>query len=361
MERLLIVRLSSMGDIIHALPAATALRHAFPAARIGWVVEERWAELLCTLPTARAGRRSPQRPLVDHLHLVNTKAWRRAPFSFHTWQQAASVWSDMTSSRYEAAVDFQGSVRSAVVARLSGATVIYGPAQPRENAASMCYSRQVQVCGKHVIDQNLSLASATAGRSLELWPVDFPIDPEAEAAADERLRENGSYAILNPGAGWGAKQWPAERYGEVARMLSRHGITSFLNYGPGEEEVASAAHTASGGAGQLLSCSLTHLISITRRARLFIGGDTGPLHLAAALGVPVVAIFGPTDPARNGPFGTESIVLRHPESPTTHSRNSEPHDTMLEITSDYVMAAARHLLASASSKSVAARVEAGHV
>jgi heptosyltransferase-1 len=345
MDRLLIVRLSSMGDIIHALPAATALRHAFPSAILGWVVEERWAELLCTLPTARSGRRSPQRPLVDKLHLVNTRLWRRSPRSFQSVQQMASVLSDVRSSHYEIAVDFQGAVRSAIVARVSGATTIYGAAQPRENAASMWYTRQVLPGGTHVVEQNLALAEALAGRKLQPLPVQFPFDPDAEARAESRRREIGSYAILNPGAGWGAKQWPAGRYGEVAKRLRQHGVTSFLNFGPGEEALARTAQEASGATAQLLTCSLTELISITRRARLFIGGDTGPMHLAAALQVPVVAIFGPTDPARTGPYGTQSIVLRHPESPTTHARKAQPHHTLLQITSDYVMAAARQLLA----------------
>ncbi len=159
-------------------------------------------------------------------------------------------------------------------------------------------------------------------------------------------RDFGDFALLNPGAGWGAKQWPAERYGQVARRLAEDGVKSLINFGPGEEPLMRAVESASEGTAQGIACSLTELIALTRRARLFIGGDTGPMHLAAALGIPVVAIFGPTNPARNGPFGTRSIVLRSPASPTTHSRRAQPDPGMLEISSDEVVAAARKLLRS---------------
>ncbi len=141
---------------------------------------------------------------------------------------------------------------------------------------------------------------------------------------DQRLAQAGvgEFAILNPGAGWGAKRWPAERYGRVARALAKDGVRSILNYGPGEDDLACQAETASEGAAYPMKCSITELIALTRRAKLFIGGDTGPLHLAAALQVPVVAIFGPTDPARTGPYGTRSVVLRNPVSPTSHARRA---------------------------------------
>ena len=152
------------------------------------------------------------------------------------------------------------------------------------------------------------------------------------------------FAILNPGAGWGAKRWPSERYGLVARALADRGVRSVINFGPGEEALAQATAVAGAGAAVALQCTISELIALTRRAKLFIGGDTGPLHLAAALQVPVVAIFGPTDPARNGPYGTRSVVLRNPESATTHARNPNPDEAMLEIGVDAVVDAARSLL-----------------
>jgi heptosyltransferase-1 len=345
-QRLLIVRLGSMGDIIHTLPAATALRRAFPEASLGWVVEERWAELLCTLAEPRSGPRSPRRPLVDRVHTVNTKVWRKSLLSMQTWEQIVAGLSELRAQRYEVAMEFQGAVRSALLARWSGAPVIYGAAQPRENVASMFYTRQVMAGGSHVVEQNLSLAEAVARRPLEMPKIEFPHDETVEKQCEDRVRQIGDFVLLNPGAGWGAKQWPAERYGEVAARLAEDGVKSLINFGPGEEVLMREVESASKGTAQGTACSLTELITITRRARLFIGGDTGPIHLAAALGIPVVAIFGPTNPARNGPFGTRSIVLRSSASPTTHSRRAQPDPGILEIGSDQVVAAARKLLRS---------------
>src|SRR5260370_9832528 len=154
------------------------------------------------------------------------------------------------------------------------------------------------------------------------------------------------FVMLSPGAGWGAKRWPAERYGQVARQLAEEGLCSLVNYGPGEEELAVAVEAASEGTARQISCSVSELIALTRRARLLIGGDTGPMHLAAALKVPVVAIFGPTNPARNGPVGTQSIVLRSASSVTDHTRHSKPEQGLLAITVGEVLAATRELLQS---------------
>ena len=336
-----------MGDIIHTLPAVTALRSAFPEAILGWVVEECWAELLCTLPEPRSGLLSVRRPLIDRIHTVNTKAWRASPLSTQTWEQIAAGFSELRAQRYEIAVDFQGAVRSALVARWSGAPVVYGFTQPRENVASMFYSRQVSARGSHVIEQNLSLAEGVTGRPLESPRIEFPHDTAVENKYEERFGKNfGNFALLNPGAGWGAKRWPAERYGQVAKALVAEGVKSLINFGPGQERLMPEVESASDGAATGVACSLTELIALTRRARVFIGGDTGPMHLAAALGIPVVAIFGPTNPARNGPFSTRSIVLRSPSSPTSHARRAQTDPGLLEISHDEVVAAARTLLRS---------------
>lgn len=354
-DRLLIVRLSAMGDVIHTLPAAQALRRAFPDAMIGWLIEERWAELLCAPGTRRRGLRSAQRPLVDWVHAVNLAGWRKSlsPIAtlLSTAQQIAKVWNDVRSTRYDVAVDLQGAMRSAVLARWSGAQIVYGAAEPRESPASLWYTRSVIARGVHVVEQNLSVAEAVAEQKLPLPRVEFPQDLEVEQRMERRLTEArvGTFAILNPGAGWGAKRWPAERYGFVARALAKDGVRAILNYGPGEENLAREAEAASDGAAKAMKCSITELIALTRRAQLFIGGDTGPLHLAAALQVPVAAIFGPTDPARNGPYGKRSIVLRNPASPTTHARNPHPDEAMLEIGVDEVVDAARRLLAAGKS------------
>jgi lipopolysaccharide heptosyltransferase I len=346
LDRILIVRLSSMGDVIHALPAAAMLRDAFPHAELGWLIEDRWAELLCALSTPRSGVRSPQRPLVTKIHAVSLKTWQRSMLSNHTWERIAAGLSDLRAHRYEVAIDFQGAARSAILARWSGAPTIYGAKQPRENLASMWYSRCILSEYAHVVEQYADLARAVAGPSRPLPDFLLPCDPVAEEAIEKRLRGlgNGDLVILNPGAGWGAKQWPAERYGEVAKSLSEQGLRPVINFGPREESLAKVAEAASGGTAGILSFSIGELVALTRRARLFIGGDTGPMHLAAALHVPVVALFGPTDPARNGPYRTQSTVLRHPNSVTSLSHRMDPDPGLFAITTQEVVAAAMKLL-----------------
>jgi heptosyltransferase-1 len=342
LESLLMVRLGAMGDIIHALPAAAALRQAYPNATLGWLIEERWAELLCTLPTPRCGPRSEQRPLVDNVHTVNTKKWRAHLCSLETAEQAAAALSDVRSRRYQTAIDFQGAVKSAMFAAWSGAESVIGSMQPRENVAAMFYGRRVLPRGTHVIDQNLSISENIGGQSLPAPHAALPRDSNAESRICHWLKERGitDFTIINPTAGWGAKQWPASRYGELAALLFARGLRTVINYGPGEQAIAQEVKVNSGGKAEPFCPSITDLIALTRRARLFIGGDTGPLHLAAALRVPVVAIYGPTDPTRTGPYGTRSIVLRSQASVTSHKRYLEPEAGLLSISVEQVADAA---------------------
>jgi heptosyltransferase I len=346
-DRLLIVRLSAMGDVIHTLPAAQSLRNAFPDAMIGWLIEERWAELLCAPGAPRRGPRSPQRPLVDWVHTVSLREWNKSLFTISTLQQIAKVWNDVRSARYDVAVDLQGAIRSALLASWSGAPEIIGARLPRESPASLWYTQQAIALGAHVIEQNLSVAEIVTRTKMPVPPVELPRDPTAEERIDQILMRNQicDFAIVNPGAGWGAKRWPTRRYGEVARRLGKDGLRVLVNCGPGEEKLFEEVNAASDYSVMPIKSTITELIALTRRARLFIGGDTGPMHLAAALRVPVVAIFGPTDPIRNGPFGTRSVVLRNPASTTSHARLARPDEAMLEITAETVVDAARVLLA----------------
>jgi heptosyltransferase-1 len=201
-----------------------------------------------------------------------------------------------------------------------------------------------------VIEQTLSIAEGLIGPTEKTRPAnvacDFPHDAEAEARIEAGIADLGicDFAIMNPGAGWGAKQWPAHRYGEVAQKLAERGVRSILNFGPGEESLAQEVESSSRGTAVRMSCTISELIALTRRASLFIGGDTGPMHLAAALRVPVVALFGPTDPARNGPYGTRSVVLRSQESVTSYARKAAPDAGLEAITSNSVTEAALRLL-----------------
>jgi heptosyltransferase-1 len=356
-KNLLVVRLGAMGDVIHTMHAVALLRNTLPDTHIGWVIEERWAELLCAKGAPRSGTRSPARPLVDFVHVVNTKRWRKAPLASEIRRQFSAALKGIREQHYDIAIDFQGAIKSALLARLAGAGTVVGADQPRETPARLFYSQRLKTSGSHVIQQNVSLAEGVMpgfSRSGEgarpctpARGIPFPEDAGAEEEISRKLNSVGSQLILvNPGAGWGAKQWPAERYGEVARELAKQGAHVLVNYGPGEEQLSREVQSASQGAAHPITCSVAELIALTRRASLFIGGDTGPLHLAAAMGVPAVAIFGPTDPARNGPYNKNSVVLRNPASRTSLSHTSEPDPGLLQITPDEVLTAARKLLES---------------
>lgn len=349
-ERVLIVRLGSMGDIVHSLPAVSTLRRSFPAAQIDWVVEDRWSELLCSRAELRAAPRSDEKPLVDRVYVVDTRGWRKKLTARATRQAAGSVVQSLRQARYDAALDLQGAVKSAFLMRLAGARVRFGFSRPIESPAGLVYTRRVVARGRHIAEQNVSLAvaaAASAGVAADpAYEFPLPIDAKFEAWARTELQQRrlDKFLMLTPGAGWGAKCWPAERFGAVARQLAKEGLATIVNYGPGEKELADAVVAASGGTAQALTCSISELIAITRQSRLFIGGDTGPTHLAAALGVPVVGIYGPTDPARNGPMGARTIVLRSERSVTSHARRKDAEPGLLEISAEQAVEAARQLL-----------------
>lgn len=342
-KSVLVVRLGAMGDVVHTMTAVAAVRAVFPEIKIGWAIEERWAELLCAPNNPLCGPPGPARPLVDSVHLVNTKKWRKSVLSSGTRAEMKSAFSDIRSQQYEVAADFQGALKSALVARFAGAGTIVGMANPRETPARIFYKQRAATSGTHVIEQYRSVAENVAGRKLPLAAPEFPCDEGAKKTIESKFGSR-PVAILSPGAGWAAKEWPAAHYGEVARVLAHDGLQPVINFGPGEESLARAAEAASGGTATSISTSISELIALTRRARLFISGDTGPLHLAAALNVPAVAIFGPTDPARNGPYGTRNIVLRDPASQNSLSHTSNPDPGLLRITPDQVIAAARQLI-----------------
>jgi heptosyltransferase-1 len=342
--RLLVVRLGAMGDILHALPAVTALRQMHPSWVIGWVVEPRWRALLAA-PGAAA--RGPSMPVVDALHFAPTRDWRGRPLSMSTLRGIQSLRRELRSAGYDAVIDLQGAIRSAVVGRMAGHRRVIGEAAPREHLASWLFTDRVVTHGAHVIEQDFELAAQIAGDELEPGPPQLPVNPAAEAWCDDLLRSSGErpVALINPGAGWGAKRWPVERYGQVARGLMARGLRVLVNAGPGEEPMADVIVKEASGAAIPLAMSLDQLIALTRRVALCVAGDTGPLHLACALGRPVVGIYGPTDPSRNGPYGTRFRVLRSPESRRDHTRRTEPEAGLLTITPEQVLKAAEELLA----------------
>lgn len=345
-QRVLVVRMSAMGDVIHGLPAIAALRRERPNLQIGWLIEERWSELLCAHPVERLQSRSELKPLVDWVHVANFKQWRKGLLEAVNWRDMRACLREVRAMNYQVALDLQGAIRSAMAARLSGARTRLGPAEPREAPARRFYTRAIATEGAHVVEEALSLASAVAGEALTYEPPVFPQDPATEAWADRFHSSIGwkPLAIVNPGAGWGAKCWPVESYGAVANALADREMAVVVNYGPEEEPLARSVRDCSGGRARLVKCTVGELIAVTRRASLFVGGDTGPMHMAAALGVPVVALFGPTRPERNGPYATRSIVLRSPDSVDNRSHTDRPDEGLQSITPQQVIAAADQLL-----------------
>jgi heptosyltransferase I len=363
--RLLVVRLGAMGDILHGLPAVTALRRAHPGWQIGWVVEPRWQALLAA---SGAGARGSAMPVVDRLHHAAMRDWKRHPLTGKTIAEIKSLRRELRAANYDAVLDLQGAIRSAATAHLAGCRRIIGEAYPREWPAHLLFTERVATFGAHVIEQDIELASAIAADDLAYTEPVLPFDAEAEGWYYAQLEPASAralpqplalvnsgdgprpvepvavprpLALLIPGAGWGAKRWPPESYASVARGLADRGFRVLVNAGPGEESLA--APIVATGAATALNTSLSQLIALTRRVALCVAGDTGPLHLACALGRPVIGIYGPTDPSRNGPYGTRARVLRSAGSRRDHSRRSDPDPGLLTITPEDVLRAADEL------------------
>lgn len=335
-----------MGDILHAMPAVAALRQRRP----NWLIE--WAIDPCWLPLLQAQNAASQRgttmPLVDRCHTMPTREWKRRPFSLETLSSIRAMRRKLRSERFDLCVDMQGSIRSSMIGWMAGADEFAGYADPRERPARWMYDKKIEVSAAHVIEQGCELLGAAVGESLTPAKVELPVDDAAEAWRDELLSrvapDGAKFVVIAPSAGWGAKQWPTERYGVVATELARAGYTPLVNAVFVGDILANAVVDASGGVAVVVPCSVGQLIALTRRASLVVAGDTGPLHLAAALERPVVALFGPTDPARNGPYGTASRVLRHASSKKDHTRHSATEEGLMQITTEEVVAAAFDLL-----------------
>ena len=340
-SRFLIVRLGSLGDLVHTLPAVAALRASFPSAKIDWVVEEKWAPLIF---------------LVEGIDHVIPLCRTRAGYSACVRR--------LRAGRYSCAVDFQGLYKSALLAWLSGAArrIGFDSKTAREPGASWFYTERVAPAGRHVVELNMSLAvRAGADRPVAMeFPLRVPAD-EMRRMAEKLSLEGiaGDYVVVSPGGGWTSKCWPAERFGELCGELwRRHRIPIVVNEGPGEAELAAKVIPGRVPATIVtLKPALPELCALLAQARTVVAADTGPLHLAAALGTRVVALFGPTDPARNGPFyasGAASggaargkVLRKVNEGATTYKRGSAYSPAMLALTVEEVATAVERELSAA--------------
>jgi heptosyltransferase-1 len=306
---ILVVRLGAMGDVIHALPAVSTLKRSFPTARITWIVDPKWAPLL-------AGN-----PYIDRLLTFNRRSWA----------SIRETWSALRASRFDLALDLQGLIKSALIARASGAAerVGFQRSEAREPFAAAFYTKRVSTAGLHFVDRCIELARACGAADISR---EFPI-PEGRA---EGQLPSSRFVLACPLAGWTAKQWPKEHWEDLAAGLRDDGLELVVNGAPGarrELETIRGAHVHTSG--------IEGLIHATHRASAVIGVDSGPLHLAAALAKPGVAIFGPTDPARNGPYCATMTVLRDPGAQTTYKRGTEIDPAMRAVVPRMVLDALR--------------------
>jgi heptosyltransferase-1 len=313
-SRILAVRLGAMGDIIHTLPAVAWLKQSHAGSHLTWVVEPQWAALL------------EGNPYVDRVVLMRRKSFA----------ELVATRREMRTAPYDFAVDFQGLIKSALAASAANPGRIYGfhQSQVRERVAALFYSDKTLARSAHIVDRNMELAAACGVPGGECAPRIFPLP----AGCAEGELPDGDFVLASPLAGWKSKQWPIAHYRALGARLRRElGIPLVLDGPPGasfaEVETAVPHHS-----------SLAGLIYATRRAAAVVGVDSGPLHLAAALGKPGIAIFGPTDPARNGPYGESLQVLRAVAASTTYKRGAAIDDSMREIAPDQVFERLRTVL-----------------
>jgi heptosyltransferase I len=328
-DRFLIVRLSSLGDVVSALPVLAALRDTFVRAQIDWVIDRRWQPLLMGNP--------------DLNEVIPLRSSSIGEF-FDCGRR-------LREKNYKCVLDAQGLYKSALLARLSRAPnrIGFSYSFARERGSAIFYTQRVKPKAQHIIDQNLELAfEAGATRH----PARFPlyVTSDAQSIVDQFLRGTSieKYAMLSPGGGWLSKCWPPERYGELSRRLREDfGYRIIINCGPDETEIAETVMANAGlSLPIIVQYKLPELMALLSRADLVVAGDSGPLHLAVALGAPVVGLYGPTSPARNGPYGGQDVVVRNAtEEDTTHKREDSPSEAMLSITVDQVMTAVKARLA----------------
>ena len=331
--RFLVLRLSSLGDIVHTFPAVAGLRESFPKADITWLTHPRWSALVESSALA-------------------SQVWTVESRSFTS---LASAIRRLRQEHWDAAIDYQGLWKTAALPFVAGVKrrIGFSSQTIREFAVPMLYTDRVRCTTTHIAEQNgeLSLQAgareSTAGFTLRV------ASPDKLAMAAYLHRAGvDRYIVLSPGGGWRSKCWPAERFGALCiRIRQSLDLRCVVNYGPGEDDLATAVRATSGDADPLFyNGELGQLMALLRNGRCIVGGDTGPLHLAIALGTPAVALFGPTDPARNGPYpqpasstttGGEDIVLRTANSITTHRRGNSPAPSMLAIEVQSVFDAVR--------------------
>lgn len=336
---ILLVKLSAIGDVLHGIPVAVALRNAFPLARIAWVVEGRAGDLL------------EGHSAVDRIVRL-PRGWAKRP---GTW---VGLRREMRAIDADVAIDMQGLLKSAAVTLLSGSPIRIGHAGADAREGSwLVTTHRVASRAPHVVERNLGLL-APLGIDAVLPRFDMPSWPSARRSMEAFVASLGADAapvVINPGAGWPSKVWAEDRFATVARRLAvEHGRRVVVVWGGGAEHAAAARIAAASGAILAPQTSLQELAELCRLAGLFVSSDTGPLHLAAAVGTPCVGLFGPVPAVRNGPFGEGHAAIEPPAAarPPWHDRKTDAR-AMAAIGADEVVTAAATVLARRARRSVA--------
>ena len=303
--KILIIKLSSIGDVIHTLPVLSAVRQALPKAEISWVVEKSSAEIL------------RGNPLINKLIEVDTKSLRKKDAFGKNFSLARESLRQLRSTKYDLTLDFQGLFKSAAIAKLARAKRRVGFAKEslREPGSRFLLTETFSVEPKtNVIVKNLSLAEKALKISVPDKNFEFPIftDEKHKSEAEEIIAQaDKKFAILNPATSWVTKLWSAEKYGQLAdKLWEENGLVSVITTAPNEKSLANKVLNSS-KSGKIISStpSLKGFYELAKRAQVYVGGDTGPMFLAVAAETPIVGIFGPTEWWSNGSPNKEDISV----------------------------------------------------
>ena len=296
-QKILIVKPSSLGDVVHSLPFLNAMKTCFPEAEIHWVIAKGLEGLL------------DGNPMIKRLWVINKDAWKKIDNAKNTVTEIRNLFKGLKKEKFDLVIDLQGLLRSGIITKATGAPVRIGFQEAREGSRFF-YTHKVKG-GKdiHAVDRYLKIASFLG---CDVSDVSFPFSPESSSIFNSQLLTLNlpkEYAVIVPGARWKTKRWPPEKFGELASRLP---VQSVIVGSKADKDIADLIVSLSEGKTISLAgkTSLKELIAVMRKAKFVISNDSGPMHIAAALGIPVYAIFGPTDPLRTGPYGKGHTIIR---------------------------------------------------
>lgn len=328
-KKILIIKPSSLGDIIHSLPFLSAINETFQRAEVHWVISKGLEGLI------------EDHPMVRRLVVINKDQWKNLRKVKETISEARALFTELRAESYDIVIDLQGLLRSGLIAKATRSPLRIGFKEAREGG-NLFYTHKIKG-GRdiHAVDRYLKIASAMG---CDMEEIRFPMPLIKESDKVTRLKEKtGKYAVIVPGARWSTKRWLPERFGRTASMLDTKTI---ILGGPSDSEISAAIEKESGGKAISMAgkTDLKELISIIRNASYMISNDSGPMHIAAAFKIPVVAIFGPTNPIRTGPYGNgHKTIQSNIHCVPCYKKNCKNVRCMEDITVEKVLEAVSSL------------------